>query len=291
MRELGRDSIIREKTLEKPDHSREFPSGRGAVVRLGSMVVGRATLRPGWRWSTSIKLAVGTETCEVHHFHVVLAGRIAFQMNGAAPQTFGPGNVIDVPPGHDAWVVGDEDAVILDISGNSADFGLPVPQARAVITMLMSDIVSSTSTLVSVGDAAWKRTLVEHDRTIRRQFDRFQGREVKTTGDGFLATFQSAGAALHASLAIRDAARAVGVDLRIGVHTGEVEVLPDDVRGAAVHATARVMSTAEPSEILTTVVTRSLAEGAPLRFTDRGFHDLRGFQHSMQLYAVEAELR
>src|SRR5688500_8645435 len=109
------------------------------------MVVGRATLRPGWRWSTSIKPAVGTETCEVHHFHVVLAGQIAFQMNGAAPQTFAPGDVIDVPPGHDAWVVGHEDAVILDISGNSADFGLPVPQARAVITMLMSDIVSSTS--------------------------------------------------------------------------------------------------------------------------------------------------
>ncbi|HSK92825.1 MAG TPA: adenylate/guanylate cyclase domain-containing protein [Candidatus Angelobacter sp.] len=289
MREHGAQHVIRHKSLDDPDHRRDFPNGAGAVVGVGSIDVGRATLRPGWRWSNDIKPAVGTDTCEVHHFHVVLAGRLAFQMEGAAPEEFGPGDVIDVPAGHDAWVVGDEDAVLLDISGNSVDFGLPVPRARAVVTMLMSDIVASTSTAVEVGDAAWKRMVVEHDRVVRRQLDRFQGREVKTTGDGFLATFRSAGAALQAALAIRAAAGSVGLELRIGVHTGEVEVLRDDVRGVAVHATARVMSAAQPSEILTTAVTRALAEGADVGFADRGAHELRGFQRPMDLYAVEPE--
>lgn len=281
--------MIRHKSLDEPDHLRQFPNGIGAVVGVGSIDVGRAALRPGWRWSNDIKPTVGTETCEVHHFHIVLSGTIAFQVDGAPPQEFGPGDVVDVPAGHDAWVVGDESVVLLDISGNSVDFGLPVSLARAVLTMLMSDIVGSTSTAVSVGDSAWKGMVEEHDRAVRRQLDRFHGREVKTTGDGFLATFQSAGAALHAALAIRDAARALGLELRIGVHTGEVEVLRDDVRGVAVHATARVMASAQPSEILTTAVTRSLAEGAGVGFADRGAHELRGFQRPMELYGVQPE--
>jgi class 3 adenylate cyclase len=289
MREHGDPSVIRRKSLEAPDHHREFPNGVGVVVGLGSIDVGRAILQPGWRWSTDIKPGVGTETCEVHHFHIVLAGTVAFQMGGAPPQEFGPGDVVDVPAGHDAWVVGDGNAVLLDISGNSVDFGLPVPQTRAVLTMLMSDIVASTSTVVEVGDAAWRGMVVAHDRAVRRQLDRFQGHEVKTTGDGFLATFQSAGAALLAALAIREAARSVGLDLRIGVHTGEVEVLRDDVRGSAVHATARVMSTAQPAEILTTAVTQALAEGSGVAFGDRGPHQLRGFERPLALYAVEPE--
>lgn len=289
MHERGAASVIRHKSLEAPDHRRDFPNGEGAVVGVGSIDVGRAVLQPGWRWSIDIKPAVGTETCEVHHFHIVLAGTVAFQMGGAVPQEFGAGDVIDIPAGHDAWVVGDAEAVLLDISGNSVDFGLPVPRARAVLTMLMSDIVASTSTAVEVGDTAWKGMLAEHDRTVRRQLDRFQGHEVKATGDGFLATFQSAGAALQAALAIREAARSLGLELRIGVHTGEVEVLRDDVRGVAVHATARVMSSARPAEILTTAVTRALAEGGDVAFDDRGPHQLRGFERPMELYAVEPE--
>jgi len=289
MRERGAAPVIRRKSLEAPDHRRDFPNGEGAVVGVGSIDIGRAVLQPGWRWSNDIKPAVGTETCEVHHFHIVLAGTVAFQMDGAEPQEFGAGDVIDIPAGHDAWVAGDAEAVLLDISGNSVDFGLPVPQARAVLTILMSDIVASTSTAVEVGDAAWKGMLVEHDRTVRRQLDRFQGHEVKATGDGFLATFQSAGASLQAALAIREAARSVGLELRIGVHTGEVEVLRDDVRGVAVHATARVMSSARPAEILTTAVTRTLAEGGDVAFDDRGPHQLRGFERPMELYAVEPE--
>lgn len=289
IRELGAPPVIRHKSLEAPDDRRKFPNGQGAVVGVGSIDVGRATLQPGWRWSTDIKPAVGTDTCEVHHFHIVLAGTVAFQMDGAEPQEFGAGHVIDVPPGHDAWVVGDENAVLIDISGNSVDFGLPTPQSRAVLTMLISDIVASTTMVVELGDAAWRGMLVEHDRAVRRQLDRFQGHEVKTTGDGFLATFQSAGAALLAALAIREAARTAGLAVRIGVHTGEVEVLRDDIRGAAVHATARVMSSAQPGEIRTTAVTRALAEGGEVAFEDRGPHQLRGFERQMELYAVEPE--
>jgi class 3 adenylate cyclase len=282
--------VIRHKSLEDPDQLRNFANGAGAVVGVGSIDVGRAILRPGWRWSNDLKPRVGTEMCEVHHFHIVLAGTLAFQMSGERPQEFGPGDVVDVPAGHDAWVVGDQTVEILDISGNSVDFGLPVPRARAVVTMLMSDIVGSTRTAVRVGDAAWRSLVSEHDRAIRRQLDRYQGREVKTTGDGFLATFQSARAALHAAIAIREAARAGGMELRIGVHTGEVEMLRDDIRGVAVHAVARVMSSAQPSEILTTAVTRTLADGSRILFIDRGAHELRGFEPPMELYGVEPEV-
>ena len=199
---------------------------------------------------------------------------------------FAENDVMDIPPGHDAWVIGDEPVVLLDISGNISDFGLPTSRARAVATMMMTDIVDSTRTATQLGDGAWKQLLAEHNRVIRRQFERFHGREIDTTGDGFLAIFDSARAALLCALAIRDAIRELGIEIRAGVHTGEVEILPDDVRGIAVHATARIMAAAQPSEVLASAVTRALAEGAGLRFEDRGSSTLKGFETPIHLFAV-----
>jgi class 3 adenylate cyclase len=280
---------VERTSFDRPDETRRFPHGIGAFVAVGSLAIGRAVLEPGWRWSADIKPAVGTELCELHHLHVLIAGRIAFQTQGGDLQEFRPNDVMDIPPGHDAWVVGDETVVLLDISGNVGDFGLRTSQARAVATMLMTDIVGSTATAAQLGDAAWKQRLEEHNRAVRNQLERFRGREVNTTGDGFLATFQSAGAALLCALAVRDAIRDLGVEIRTGVHTGEIEVLPDDVRGIAVHATARIMAASQPSEVLTSAVTRALAEGTGLQFTDRGSHALRGIPAPLELFAVERE--
>jgi class 3 adenylate cyclase len=152
--------------------------------------------------------------------------------------------------------------------------------------MLMTDIVGSTRIAAELGDAAWKQRLVEHNRAVRRQFEHFRGREINTTGDGFLAIFDSAGAALLCALAARDAIRALGFEIRTGVHTGEIEVLPDDVRGLAVHATARIMSVAQPSEVLASAITRALAEGAGLQFEMRGSHVLKGLETPTELFAV-----
>lgn len=278
--------MIRRKSFDRPDEARRFPHGIGTFVDVGSLAIGRAVLQPGWRWSTDLKSAVGTELCELHHLHVLLAGRMAFQTADGEVHEFAPNDVMDIPPGHDAWVIGDEPVVLLDISGNISDYGLPTSRARAVATMLMTDIVGSTRMASQLGDAAWKQHLALHNRAVRRQLERFHGREIDTTGDGFLATFDSAGAALLCALATADAARELGIEIRAGVHTGEIEVLPDDVRGIAVHATARIMAAARPSEVLASAITRALADGPGLHFEDRGSHTLKGFETPIQLFAV-----
>ena len=289
MQDFRRRTSVVQKTLRRPDDVRHFQHGAGVLVRMGAFDVGKAVLEPGWRWAVDVKPMVGTASCEAHHLHVVLAGRFAVRMDSGEQYEFGPDDVVDLPPGHDTWVVGDEPVVLLDISGNVSDFAVPTPHARTVLTMLMTDIVGSTDAASRLGDAGWKRVLTEHDRVVRRQLDRFRGREIKTTGDGFLATFESAGGAVMCGLAIADAARDVGVEVRIGVHTGEVEVLPDDIRGVAVHATARVMATAGPAEVLASSLTRAIAEGTAVRFESRGHRELKGLQGTLELFRVSQD--
>jgi class 3 adenylate cyclase len=148
-------------------------------------------------------------------------------------------------------------------------------------------IVDSTLTATGVGDAAWKQVLAEHNRLIRAQLERFRGREVNTTGDGFLATFGSAAGALRSALATRDAIRGLGIELRIGVHTGEVDVLPNDIGGVAVHAAARIMALGGASEIIVSSVTRGLVEGSGFRFSERGQHQVKGLERPIEVFLLE----
>lgn len=278
---------VRRKSLANPDQERRFRHGEGSFVDLGSLAVGRGILRPGWRWSADVQPNVGTPSCRIHHLHVLLSGRFAIEMDNGDLHEFDPMDVMDIPPGHDAWVIGDDVVEILDISGNVAEFGLPAVRSRSVGTMLMTDIVGSTERAVRMGDSEWKQLLGEHDRVVRSQLERFGGRVVKTTGDGFLAIFNSAGAALLAALAIRDATASLGIPIRAGVHTGEVEAVGDDIHGVAVHTAARVMSAAADGQVLTTAVTRALAEDAASQFRDIGEHALKGLRDPLRLFAVE----
>jgi class 3 adenylate cyclase len=282
-------SVIRRRNLDQPDESRSFPKMTGQLVDVGSVVIGRAVLEPGWRWSIHVRPSAGTPSCHVHHVQLILAGRMALQMDDEDEVVeLVSGDVADVPRGHDAWVVGDEPVVVFDLLGNVSEIGLPAEHERVVTTILMSDIVSSTETAHRVGDASWKQLLADHDRIVRARIDRFGGREVNTTGDGFVATFPSAVAALRCAATIREAVAATGLEVRIGVHTGEVELLPSDVRGVAVHAAARIMALAEPSEILASSVTRGLAEGSGLRLTQRGVHRVKGFDNPLEVFRLEA---
>lgn len=277
---------VRGKSLREPDEVRTFPRGVGGLVRIGPVDVGRAVLEPGWRWSTDVKPVVGTEWCESHHLHVVIAGRFGVRMRDGSEFEFVADDVVDVPPGHDAWVVGGERAVLLDIAGNVGDFAVPASATRAVLTVFMSDIVASTETAARVGDARWKQLLGRHNRIVRHELDRFRGHEVKTTGDGFLATFTSAAAAVECAVSAGSQLVDTDTEIRIGIHSGEVEVLEGDVRGLAVHATARIMAAAEGPEVIASAVTRALAEGAAVRFEDRGSPPLKGLETPIQLFAV-----
>ncbi|HEY3522965.1 MAG TPA: adenylate/guanylate cyclase domain-containing protein [Candidatus Limnocylindrales bacterium] len=207
-------------------------------------------------------------------------------MDDGDEREFGPSDVIDIPPGHDSWVTGDEPVVLLDVSGNVSDFALPTSRARTVLSMVMTDIVESTQTAARIGDPAWRQRLGDHNRVVRIQIERFGGREISTTGDGFLAAFGSADAALRAAIAIRDAAAAVGVQIRTGVHTGEVDLVDEDLRGIAVHETARIMAAAPGGSVYASGLPRALARGGGLQFTSVGTRSLKGFDEPVELFEV-----
>jgi hypothetical protein len=145
--------------LADPAHQRPIGSGIGTMNPMGHIMVGRAQLPPGWRWSIDLKPIVGTESCMVHHLQVLLAGRLAVRMDDGEEAIFGPYDTFEIVAGHDTWVVGDEPVDILDISGNVEDFGLPSTTSRAVATLLLTDIVDSTANLARIGDVAWRQTL------------------------------------------------------------------------------------------------------------------------------------
>jgi class 3 adenylate cyclase len=282
-----RGAAIQKKSFDAPDDVRRFPNGTVNLVHIGSVTMGRGILEPGFRWSSSLKPIQGTPSCQIHHLQLMVQGRFHVEMDDGETAEFGPGDVMNVPPGHDVWVVGDEPVVVVDVLGNIGALGVPGEHERLVTTLLMSDIVDSTLTATRLGDAAWKQVLAEHNRLFRAQLDRFRGREVKTTGDGFLATFGSAAGALRSAVAVRDAIRGLGIEVRIGVHTGEVEVLPNDIGGVAVHAAARIMALGGASEIIVSSVTRGLVEGSGFRFSERGHHKVKGVARPIEVFALE----
>jgi uncharacterized protein (TIGR00369 family) len=157
---------------------------------------------------------------------------------------------------------------------------------RRIVTVLFSDIVQSTERAAELGDARWTELLNRHHATIRKHLELFKGIEVKTTGDGFLATFDTPGQAIQAARAIRDGVRSLGLEIRVGIHTGECEVSKGDVAGIGVHIASRVQAMAEPGDILLSGTVRDLVTGSGLLFADRGRHALKGLQGQWQVYAL-----
>jgi len=156
---------------------------------------------------------------------------------------------------------------------------------RVLATILFTDVVSSTERLRALGDARWAELLDVHHASVRRELDRFSGEEIDTTGDGFLALFDGPARAIRCALAVREALGTIGLEVRAGIHTGEVE-RSNGVSGIAVHLAARVLSAAGGGEVLVTRTTRDLVEGSGLAFEDRGPHELKGIEGARTLYAV-----
>jgi class 3 adenylate cyclase len=157
---------------------------------------------------------------------------------------------------------------------------------RVLATVLFTDIVGSTDRAAAVGDLEWGRLLDRHHGLVRAELARWRGTEIKTVGDGFLATFDGPARAVHCAHAIVAAVRELGLDVRAGLHTGECERLDGDVAGIAVHIGARVMALAGPGEVLVSSTVRDLVVGSSLRFDDRGVHGLRGVPGEWRLYAL-----
>jgi class 3 adenylate cyclase len=273
------------KNLRTPDDTIRMPGITEELVDLGDLTVGRTVQEPGWRWSTHIQPLVGGDWCEARHVGIVLSGRFGVTLRDGTTLELGPDDVYDIPPGHDGYTIGDEPCVAVEWSGLRAFAGFRSGSPRALATLLFTDLVESTSAANRLGDAAWRALLSAHFEAARAALDRFGGREVKTTGDGLLATFSGPAQALRCAAAISKEAQQAGVRIRAGVHVGEVELVGGDVRGVAVHEAARIMACAEADEILVSETTHALALHAGLAFEDRGTHALKGLSGEYRLYA------
>jgi class 3 adenylate cyclase len=259
-------------------------------VELGDLTVGRQRLEPGWRWSTHIRPHVGGDWCQARHVGVVLSGRLGIKLRDGTTFELGPDDVFDIPPGHDGYVIGHEPVETIEWAGSRSFWGSRAGgHGRALATLLFTDLVDSTALANRLGDAAWRTLLSGHFESVRTQLERFHGREVKTTGDGVLATFEGPAQALEAAAAIRGAANREDLHVRAAVHVGEVEVVSSDLRGVAVHEAARIMAQAGDDEILVTETTRLLAQTSRLEFEDRGSHALKGLPGDWRLFAYVAE--
>jgi class 3 adenylate cyclase/pimeloyl-ACP methyl ester carboxylesterase len=181
---------------------------------------------------------------------------------------------------------GDQDATLDEIQ-HFVTGVRPVPTPRrALATVLFTDIVDSTRKAAALGDRAWRRVLDEHFGITRRELDRFDGRQVKNIGDGVLATFDGPARAVRCAAAIRDGVAELGLELRAGLHTGEIELHPDDIGGLAVHIGARISALAGAGEILVSSTVKDLVVGSGLEFEDRGARELRGVPGEWRLFAL-----
>ena len=192
-------------------------------------------------------------------------------------------------PGED-HVFEDADAALIGDAVEEFLTGMrPAPYAdRVLATVLYTDIVGSTKKALALGDAQWRRVLERHHAAVRGELERHRGREIDNAGDGFLATFDGPARAVSCALAIRDAVRQHGIEVRAGVHTGECEVIGAKLGGVAIHVGARVASAAGPSEVLVTRTVRDLVAGSGLRFEDRGMRRLKDLPEEIELFAAAA---
>jgi class 3 adenylate cyclase len=158
---------------------------------------------------------------------------------------------------------------------------------RVLATVLFTDIVNSTKRAETIGDRAWHDVLDRHNALVRREISRHRGHEVRTMGDGFLATFDGPARSIRCALAINEGVEALGLQVRAGLHTGEVEMTDDDLSGIAVHIASRVATMAKPGQVLVSNTVRDLVAGSNIRFHDEGSHSLKGLTESVRLFAAE----
>ena len=190
-------------------------------------------------------------------------------------------------PGEDhmPWV-GDQDSILEEIQEFLTGDRPEREPDRVLATVLVTDIVGSTAHAARLGDRAWCDLLTRHHAIVRKELERSRGREIDTAGDGFLATFDGPARAVACACRIREAVLPLGVEIRAGLHTGEIEVAGGKVRGIAVHTGARIASAAQPGEILVSSTVKDLVSGSGLQFADRGMHEMKDIPRPWQLFAA-----
>lgn len=273
------------KNLSHPENVRRFPNGRIETVSHNETTIGRFFFEPGWRWSRDVGPIAGTRSCQIHHQGIVLRGRLRVETDAGEVCEVSVDDVYDFPPGHDAWVVGNDPFEAIEFA-SARVYAAPTDGDRVLAALLFTDIVDSTSHLERLGDSAWRELLLEHNHRVRLELNRFRGREIQTTGDGFLAVFDGPARAVRCARAIGPAVAHLGIAIRAGVHTGEVEFVGDNVRGLAVHEASRVAGVAMAGEVLVSATTKQLLAGSELAFEPAGSHELKGIGEARELFRL-----
>ncbi|MGH7263564.1 MAG: adenylate/guanylate cyclase domain-containing protein [Candidatus Rokuibacteriota bacterium] len=252
------------------------PGAAAAVMRMNGEIDVRHVL-PVIRVPTLILHRIGDRLTSIDQARVMA-------------QCIAGAKLVELPGVDHHPTAGDADAILDEIEEFLTGVRHGPEPDRVLATVLFTDIVGSTERAAILGDRRWRDLLAGHHNLVRRELDRFRGREIDTAGDGFLATFDGPARGIRCARAVSDGVRALGLEVRAGLHTGEVEVLHDKVSGLAVHIGARVAAAAGPGEVLVSSTVKDLVAGSGLRFQDRGLQALKGVPGEWQLFALEREL-
>jgi class 3 adenylate cyclase len=268
---VANDQRVR-RSWARYERSAATPGSTKAIVRL----IYESDIR-------DVLPAIRTPTLVIHRaeatgFHVEHGRYLAEHIPHA--------RYVELPGADNLIWAGDQEAILAEIEDFVTGIRPVLDPRRVLATVVFTDIVESTRLASELGDARWQRLLSDHNRLVRRQLDRFGGVEIKVVGDGFLATFDGPARAVRCAVAIRDEVREIGLEIRAGLHIGEIEVLPDDIAGLAVHIGARVSALAGTGEILVSSTIKDLVVGSGLEFDERGSHVLKGVPGDWRLFAV-----
>jgi class 3 adenylate cyclase len=275
------------RSFDDPDEVIELQLLTSKVLNLGGLSLALDTHQPGWHWMEHVGPEVGTEWCESHHVGYVISGRVGIRMKDGTVTQATAGDAVDIPSGHDAWVIGDEACEMVTWMGGTTWLApARTLKERVLVTLMYTDIVDSTGAAQRLGDQRWLDLLASHNQRISESIDRYRGQLVKFTGDGALALFDGAVRAVKCALACHRDAAELGLTIRAGVHTGEVEVAGEEAQGLAIHEAQRIMAHAEPGQVLVSATTMALARDPNLKFEDRGEVRLRGMDEPTGLYRV-----
>jgi len=276
------------RRFSEPDEVVDVPGVvRSEILEIGGFGLARSVHAPGFRWSQDIRPVVGTEWCQTRHVGLVVHGRLHVLLESGEEFEAGPGEVFDIPPGHDGWSAGDTACETIDWTGVRSWLSpLDSLNRRLLLTVMFTDLVGSTATASALGQTRWAELLSAHDAVVADTLARFRGKLVATTGDGALATFDGAARAIRCATALHAATGELGLSMRAAIHTGEVDVVSEDLSGITVHEAARILAIADGSETLVSDITASLVSDDTVTFADHGVHEMRGVGHSRPLYRV-----
>jgi class 3 adenylate cyclase len=266
------DAQLRE--LARVERQSMSPTTAGAIFR--------------WLYATDVRAVLPAISAPTLVLHTVENRMVPIQHGRYLAQHIPNARLVELPGADHALILGSAawpaavDAAEEFVTGTRTT----ADRNRMLTTLLFTDVVGSTDRLAAVGDKAWRTVLGRLDDALRRQLARFSGHEEKLTGDGILATFDGPARAIRCGAAIRDAARQIGLDVRVGIHTGEVERRGTELAGIAVHLACRVCETAQPGEVLVSRTVVDLVAGSGTTFDDHGKHELKGIPAAWRLFAV-----